>query len=180
MPFMGWHKQNWQGMLKNKTEAPTRFELVTSSLLDWRSNQLSYGAVDTIRRKTNVFKHFLFVLRPANLLHGRQLDNCSSTVAKISPCTLNQGYAVFPYYRRTSFEYINWFIDWWHVYYHGVVTNWSRKFGPKISIFFRQKNNLQWYLRQTSPEIFLSVTKTSKKGSYEIRTRDLWFTRPAL
>ena len=25
-------------------KAPTRFELVTSSLLDWRSNQLSYGA----------------------------------------------------------------------------------------------------------------------------------------
>ena len=46
---MGWHKQTWQGMSKNKTEAPMRFELVTSSLLDWRSNQLSYGALTAIQ-----------------------------------------------------------------------------------------------------------------------------------
>ena len=40
-------------------KAPARFELATSSLLDWRSNQLSYGAVDKEGNDFKVFIHGL-------------------------------------------------------------------------------------------------------------------------
>ena len=41
---IGVHMTLGQKYQTKQKKAPTRFELVTSSLLDWRSNQLSYGA----------------------------------------------------------------------------------------------------------------------------------------